>query len=218
LHETGTSVVLVLLNGSALAVNWENENLPAIVEAWYPGELGGKAIANVLFGDYNPSGRLPVTFYKSVKELSPFVNYSMKGRTYRYYEGEALYPFGYGLSYSNFDYKKLKLSKEKINTTGSTKVSVKITNTGNYDGDEVVQLYVKDVKSSVKRPLKSLRGIKRISLKSGKSTTVTFEITPKDLEFFDTDEHKKVVESGIFQIGIGGSSNNFESVKLEVVD
>ncbi len=218
LHATGKPVVLVLLNGSALAVNWENENLPAIVEAWYPGELGGTAIADVLFGDYNPSGRLPVTFYKTVKELSPFVNYSMKGRTYRYFEGEALYPFGYGLSYTDFSYGTLKLAKDKITATGSTTVSVKVTNVGKYKGDEVVQLYIKDVESSVKRPLKSLRGIKRISLKPKKSTTVSFEITPEDLSFFDTVKHEKVVEPGIFEIGIGAASDNFETVKLEVTE
>jgi beta-glucosidase len=218
LHETGTPVVLVLLNGSALAVNWENDNLPAIVEAWYPGELGGKAIADVLFGDYNPSGRLPVTFYKSHKDLSPFVNYSMKGRTYRYFEGEALYPFGYGLSYTNFKYDKLKLSKDEIKVDEAIKVSVKVKNVGDLKGEEVVQLYIKDLVSSVKRPLKNLRGIKRISLKPGKATTVTFEITPEDLSFFDTDQHKKIVEPGTFEIGIGAASNSFETVKLEVIN
>lgn len=216
LHETGTPVVLVLLNGSALAVNWEDENLPAIVEAWYPGELGGTAIADVLFGDYNPSGRLPVTFYKTHKDLSPFVNYSMKGRTYRYFEGEVLYPFGYGLSYTDFKYEKLKLAESKISTTGATKVSVKVKNVGDLQGEEVVQLYIKDVESSVKRPLKDLRGIERIALKPGKSTTVTFEITAEDLQFFDTVKHKNVVEPGIFEIGIGGASNSFETVNLEV--
>lgn len=216
LHATGKPVVLVLLNGSALAVNWENENLPAIVEAWYPGELGGTAIADVLFGDYNPSGRLPVTFYTSTRELLPFVNYSMKGRTYRYYEGEPLYPFGYGLSYTQFDYKNLKLSKQKTGTTESCQISVEVTNVGDLKGDEVVQLYVKDVESSVKRPLKSLRGIQRISLKPGKSTSVSFEITPEDLSFFDTEQHKKIVEPGIFELGIGSASNDFKTVKLEV--
>ncbi len=218
LHATGKPIVLVLLNGSALAVNWEQNNLPAIVEAWYPGELGGNAIADVLFGDYNPSGRLPVTFYKSIKELSPFVNYSMKGRTYRYFEGEALYPFGYGLSYTQFKYEKLKLSKNKIKPTEETTVSVKIKNTGAYNGDEVAQLYIKDVKSKVKRPLKSLRGIKRISLKQGKSTTVTFKITQEDLSYFDTELHKKIVEPGIFEIGIGSGSNSYKTVHLEVIN
>ncbi|KJD35091.1 hypothetical protein PW52_12160 [Tamlana sedimentorum] len=218
LHETGTPVVLVLLNGSALAINWENDNLPAIVEAWYPGELGGTAIADVLFGDYNPSGRLPVTFYTSHKELSPFVNYSMKGRTYRYYEGEALYPFGFGLSYTKFDYEKLKLDKNQIKTTEATKVSIKVKNVGDLQGEEVVQLYIKDLKSSVKRPLKSLRGIKRITLKPGKSATVTFNITPEDLQFFDTELHKYIVEPGEFEIGIGPASNNFETVTLNVTN
>ena len=218
LHKTGTPVVLVLLNGSALAVNWENDNLPAIVEAWYPGELGGTAIADVLFGDYNPSGRLPVTFYKTVKDLSPFVNYSMKGRTYRYFKGEALYPFGYGLSYTNFEYGRLNLSKNKIKKTKATKVSVKVKNVGDLQGEEVVQLYIKDVESSVKRPLKDLRGIKRISLKPGQSSTITFEITPEDLQYFDTKLHKKIVEPGDFEIGIGPSSNNFETIKLIVTN
>lgn len=216
LHTTGKPVVLVLLNGSALAVNWEDENLPAIVEAWYPGELGGTAIADVLFGDYNPSGKLPVTFYTSTKELSPFVNYSMKGRTYRYYEGDPLYAFGHGLSYTKFDYKNLKLSKQKIVAAESSQVSIEVTNVGDLEGDEVVQLYIKDVESSVKRPLKTLRGIKRISLESGKSTTVTFEINPEDLSFFDTKKHKKVVEPGMFEIGIGAASDNYKTVKLEV--
>lgn len=216
LHATGTPVVLVLLNGSALAVNWEDENLPAIVEAWYPGELGGNAIADVLFGDFNPSGRLPVTFYKTVKDLSPFVNYSMKGRTYRYFEGEALYPFGYGLSYTNFSYKNLKSSKLQMSGNDSCKISVDVTNIGDYNGDEVVQLYIKDVESSVKRPLKSLRGIKRISLKAGEATTVSFEITPEDLSFFDIEQDKKMVEPGVYEIGIGAVSDDYKTLELEI--
>lgn len=218
LHATGKPVVLVLLNGSALAINWEDENLPAILEAWYPGELGGTAIAEVLFGDYNPSGRLPVTFYKSVKDLSPFVNYSMKGRTYRYFEGEALYPFGFGLSYTKFTYKNLKLSTPKMNTTDACKISVEVKNTGEYAGDEVVQLYVKDLESSVVRPLKSLRGIKRISLKPNESRIVHFDITPEDLSFFDVDQHKKIVESGIFEIGIGPASDNYKTLELQITN
>ncbi|WP_336892096.1 glycoside hydrolase family 3 C-terminal domain-containing protein [Flavicella sp.] len=218
LHATGTPVVLVLLNGSALAVNWENENLPAIIEAWYPGELGGNAIADVLFGDYNPSGKLPVTFYKSVKELSPFVNYSMKGRTYRYFEGEALYPFGYGLSYTKFSYGKLKLSKVKMESTDSCRISVEVTNTGGYVGDEVVQLYIEDIESSVIRPLKSLRGIKRITLKPNESQVVHFEISPKDLSFFNIEQHKKVVEPGVFEIGIGSASDDYKTIELEITN
>ncbi|MDO5971930.1 glycoside hydrolase family 3 C-terminal domain-containing protein [Flavivirga aquimarina] len=218
LHATGKPVVLILLNGSALAVNWENENLSSIIEAWYPGELGGTAIADVLFGDYNPSGRLPVTFYKSTKELSPFVNYSMKGRTYRYFEGEALYPFGFGLSYTKFSYENLKLSKLKMTATETCKISAVVTNTGDYAGDEVVQLYVKDLESSVVRPLKSLRGIKRIFLKPKESRVVHFDITPEDLSYFDIEKHKKIVEPGAFEIGIGPASNNYETIELQIIN
>ncbi len=218
LHATGKPVVLVLLNGSALAVNWENDNLPAILEAWYPGERGGEAIADVLFGDYNPSGRLPVTFYKSVKDLAPFVNYSMKGRTYRYFEGETLYPFGFGLSYSTFEYANIQLSEGQIAAADSVVVSVEVTNAGPHPGEEVVQLYVKDVESSVVRPLKSLRGIRRIALNPGESKEVSFMVKPEDLSFFNTQTRKNVVEPGVFEIGIGRSSADYRTVNLEVVN
>jgi beta-glucosidase len=218
LQAIGKPVVLVLLNGSALAINWENENLDAIIEAWYPGELGGAAIADVLFGDYNPSGRLPVTFYKSVKDLPPFVNYAMKGRTYRYFEGEVLYPFGYGLSYSDFKYKNISLSKDQIAAGDSLQCSIEIKNEGKYKGDEVVQLYVKDMESSVVRPLKSLRGIKRITLEPGETSKVSFKIKPKDLEFFDVDQKQNIVEAGFFEIGIGSSSSDLLTTKFEVIE
>ncbi|MBP0902971.1 glycoside hydrolase family 3 C-terminal domain-containing protein [Mariniflexile gromovii] len=217
LHATGKPVVLVLLNGSALAVLWENENLPAIVEAWYPGELGGTALANVLFGDVNPSGRLPVTFYKTFKDLPQFVNYSMKGRTYRYFEGETLYPFGFGLSYTQFEYKNVALSKSKINSNENTTLTVDLKNIGNFKGDEVVQLYVKDIESKEVRPLKSLRGIKRVSLNPQESTQVSFTIKPEDLSFYDFVKDKEVVEPGMFEIGVGKSSNDFVKINLEVI-
>ncbi|WP_297089352.1 glycoside hydrolase family 3 C-terminal domain-containing protein [uncultured Draconibacterium sp.] len=216
LHATGKPVILVLLNGSALAINWENENLPAILEAWYPGELGGTAIADILFGDYNPSGRLPVTFYKSEKDLPQFVNYAMKGRTYRYFKGEALYPFGYGLSFTNFEYKNITLSKEKMAANDSLQVTVEVSNNGDYKGDEVVQLYVSDVESDEVRPLKSLRGIKRISLEPGKSTMVTFSVKSEDLAFFDIQHDKKVVEPGVFEIGVGPSSAKLTKRSFEI--
>ncbi|WP_372775422.1 glycoside hydrolase family 3 C-terminal domain-containing protein [Mangrovibacterium sp.] len=218
LHETGTPVVLVLLNGSALAVNWEQENLPAIVEAWYPGELGGTAIANVLFGEYNPSGRLPVTFYKSHKDLAPFVNYSMKGRTYRYFQGEPLYAFGHGLSYTDFAYENMRLSAEKIQAADSLLVTIDLKNSGELAGDEVVQLYITDVESSVVRPLKSLRGIKRVSLDAGKTWQLTFSVTPEDLSFFDVQLKKKIVEPGVFEVGIGPSSDKLTKLTFEVVE
>src|SRR6185295_12784621 len=156
---TGKPVVVVLLSGSALAVNWANDNVPAILHAWYPGGEGGTAIADVLFGDYNPAGRLPVTFYKSVDQLPPFTDYSMAGRTYRYFKGEPLYPFGYGLSYTEFVYSNLRSTKSADNV----KVTVDVKNTGERDGDEVVQLYLTDVAASVPVPIRTLVGFDRIS-------------------------------------------------------
>jgi len=216
LHATGTPVVLVLLNGSALAINWEDENLPAILEAWYPGEQGGTAIADILFGDYNPSGRLPVTFYKSEKDLPQFVNYAMKGRTYRYFTGEPLYPFGYGLSYTDFEYRDIVVSKNKMTATDSLEVRVKISNLGEFKGDEVVQMYITDVESDEVRPLKSLRGIQRISLEPGESTELTFSVKPEDLAFFDIEQDKKVVEPGVFEVGVGPSSNKLIKQRFEI--
>lgn len=175
----GKPVVLVLVNGSALAINWEKQNLPAIVETWYGGQQAGTAIADVLFGDYNPGGKLPVTFYTSEKELPDFENYDMKGRTYRYYEGAPLYTFGYGLSYTNFSFSNLKID-EVSSINKSVIFSATIQNTGNMDGEEVVQLYLKNKSASVPVPLKSLKGFQRVSLKKGEKKTVTFTIKPND--------------------------------------
>src|SRR5437762_7995287 len=160
----GKPVVLVLLNGSALAVNRANDHVPAILAAWYPGEEGGTAIADVLFGDYNPGGRLPVTFYKSVDQLPPFTDYSMQGRTYRYFKGEPLYPFGFGLSYTKFKYDNLKISAGQISAGDELKITADVTNVGDRPGDEVVQLYVTDVAASVPVPIRSLAGFKRVHL------------------------------------------------------
>lgn len=176
IHALGKPVVLVLLNGSALAVNWENENIPAIVEAWYPGQAAGQAIADVLFGDYNPAGRLPVTFYKSVKDLPPFDEYKITNQTYRYYTGTPLYPFGYGLSYTTFNYTNLSVDK----TSSAIGVSATVKNTGTVAGDEVVQVYISG-KSGSRNPLRSLVAFKRIHLKPGESQEVTFTITHQEL-------------------------------------
>ncbi len=206
LYSTGKPVVLVLTSGSALAVNWENENIPAIVQLWYPGEEGGTALANVLFGDYNPAGRLPVTFYKSVDQLPPFQDYNMKGRTYRYFEGEPLFPFGYGLSYTKFQYDNLMVS-DKINTGDSITVSAEVQNIGKLAGDEVVQLYVKDIKSSELVSIHSLEGFKRIHLEPGEKQTVKFELLPKQLSVIKVkrnDDVDYVVEPGEFEISVGG--------------
>ena len=199
----GKPMVLVLLGGSALAVNWANDNVPAILDAWYPGEEGGTAIADVIFGDYNPGGRLPVTFYRSVSQLPEFTDYSMQGRTYRYFKGEPLYPFGFGLSYSTFTYGGLKFSSKQIKAGESLNISVDVTNSSNRAGDEVVQLYVTDVAASVPVPIRSLAGIKRIPLKPGEKQTVTFTIGPDQMSVID-DNGKRKVEPGEFLVSVGG--------------
>jgi beta-glucosidase len=204
----GKPVVLVLLGGSALAVNWANDNVPAILDAWYPGEEGGTALADVLFGDYNPAGRLPVTFYKSVDQLPTFTDYSMKGRTYRYFTGAPLYPFGFGLSYANFKYDGLKLSSKQIKSGDSVNVSVNVTNTSKRAGDEVVQLYLKDVQASVPVSIRSLAGIKRVSLKPGEKQTVTFTLSSDQMTVID-DNGKRIIEPGEFMVSLGGKQPGF---------
>jgi beta-glucosidase len=203
IHELGKPMVLVLLNGSALAVNWADDNIPAIVEAWYPGQAGGDAIADVLFGDYNPGGRLPVTFYKSVDDLPPFEDYGMEGRTYRYFQGKPLYPFGYGLSYTTFAYSNLQLSAKSITVDETVTISADVQNVGERAGDEVVQLYVSDVDASVSVPIRQLQGFERIHLAPGETKTVTFTLTPRQLALVD-DEGRRVIEPGTFQITVGG--------------
>jgi len=208
IQATGKPVIVVLLNGSALAVNWANENVAAILDAWYPGEAGGTAIADVLFGDYNPSGRLPVTFYKSVDQLPPFEDYSMRGRTYRYFKGEPLYPFGFGLSYTRFKYDNLKPSAKKVKAGESVRVSVDVQNTGDRAGDEVVQLYVTDVAASVPVPVRSLAGIKRVSLKPGEKQNVSFTLAREQMTVID-DQGKRVIEPGEFTVSVGGKQPGF---------
>jgi beta-glucosidase len=205
---TGKPVVLVLLNGSALAVNWAQEHVGAIVEAWYPGEEGGQAVADVLFGDYNPAGRLPVTFYKSVAQLPPFENYQMDGRTYRYFKGDPLYPFGYGLSYTRFKYDNLKLSATKVKAGEGLTVSAEVQNTGDREGDEVVEVYVTHVAASVPVPIRSLAGVSRVTLKPGERQTVSFTLTPEQLSIIDNGG-RRVVEPGEFLINVGGKQPGF---------
>jgi len=206
---TGKPIVLVLLNGSALAVNWANEHVPAIVEAWYPGEEGGAAIADVLFGDYNPAGRLPVTFYKSVDQLPPFTDYHMQGRTYRYFKGDPLYPFGFGLSYTKFAYDNLKLTATRVNAGEGLHLSADVQNIGVRAGDEVVEVYVSHVGASVPVPIRSLAGINRISLKPGEKQTLTFAIKPEQLSIIDNNG-KRIVEPGEFVVTVGGKQPGFK--------
>jgi beta-glucosidase len=211
----GKPIVMVLLNGSALSVNWANENVNAILEAWYPGEEGGDAIADVLFGNYNPAGRLPVTFYSSVKDLPPFEDYNMKGRTYRYFEGTPLYEFGYGLSYSTFKYSNLK-TPSTVKTNEIVKVFAEIENTGKMDGDEVAQLYIKLLDAKVPVPIYSLQGFKRIFLKAGEKKIVEFELKPEQFSIIDND-NKRVIVPGRMQLYIGGGLPSQKSLQLETV-
>jgi beta-glucosidase len=201
LHATGKPVVLVLMNGSAMSVNWADANLPAIVEAWYPGGEGGQAVAELLAGDFSPAGRLPVTFYKSAEQLPPFADYGMKGRTYRYFKGEPLYPFGYGLSYTSFAYGKPKLGKTAIKAGDTVDLSVDVRNSGRRDGDEVVQLYVsRNVDGA---PVRSLKGFQRILLKAGETRKVNFKVDAQALSVVDANG-SRVVPAGIADLWIGG--------------
>jgi len=198
----GKPVVVVLLNGSALAVGWADQHVPAIVEAWYPGQAAGTAVADVLFGDVSPAGRLPVTFYRSIDQLPPFDDYAMKGRTYRYFAGAPLYPFGHGLGYSRFAYAKLALPK-KAAVGAPVAVSVEVRNAGTMTADEVVQLYVSDVEASGPVPLRTLKGFRRVSLKPGEKRVVRFTLDERAFSLVGNDG-RRVVEPGRFTVAVGG--------------
>jgi beta-glucosidase len=198
----GKPLVVVLINGSALGVNWANQNANAILEAWYPGEEGGAAIAETLSGANNPSGRLPVTFYKGVSELPPFDDYAMKGRTYRYFEGQPLYPFGFGLSYSTFAYSNAKLSAATLKAGTPLLVDVDVRNTGAVAGDEVVQAYVVFPKLAG-APLRALRGFERVSLRPGETKHVRLTLTPRDLSMVD-EQGTRLVAAGAYEVFVGG--------------
>jgi beta-glucosidase len=199
---TGRPIVLVLTNGSALGANWAQEHASAILEAWYPGEEGGTAVAETLSGRNNPAGRLPVTFYKSVNQLPPFEDYSMKGRTYRYFAGTPLYPFGYGLSYTTFAYSGLHVPEEPVDADGPVRVEATVANTGKVGGDDVVQLYL-NFPGVPGAPLKALRGFRRVHLDPGATERVHFELQPRDLSMV-TEAGEVVVPEGAFTVSIGG--------------
>ncbi|MDR3060542.1 MAG: glycoside hydrolase family 3 C-terminal domain-containing protein [Dysgonamonadaceae bacterium] len=214
LKSTGKPIVFVLLTGSALAINWENENLPAILNAWYGGQDAGTALADILFGDYNPAGRLPVTFYKSDSDLPPYEDYSMRNRTYRYFTGEPLYKFGHGLSYTNFMYKNPEIPQQ-IAIGQSAGISVEVTNSGPKDGEEVVQLYLShsDIKSTT--PIHSLQGFQRIFLKAGETRKVEFALTPENMSIIDALTQRSIIP-GKITVSIGGcqpDENAFKSQK-----
>ena len=217
LKATGKPVIYIVCTGSALALNWEDANVDAILNAWYGGEAAGTAVADILFGDYNPAGRLPVTFYKSIDQLPDFEDYSMKGRTYRYMTQEPLYPFGYGLSYTKFDYRSGTLSNSRICKTDNVTLTVEVKNTGKRDGDEVVQVYLRNP-NDPKGPLKSLKGFKRVSLKAGEMQKVQFVLEPSAFHSFNDQTKKSEVLAGKYELLYGGSSDSkaLKSARLEI--
>jgi beta-glucosidase len=209
----GKPTVLVLMAGSPMNLSWAQDHVNAILDVWYPGETGGTALAEVLFGAVSPSGRLPVTFPRSIDDVPAFVDYSMKGRTYRYLEKAPLYPFGYGLSFATFQYSELALSKPEFAYGDEITVSVQVTNSGKVAADEVVQLYVSDLEASVTVPHHSLRGFQRVHLAPCESRSVSFRLTAKALSLID-ERGKRLLEPGRFRVSVGGSQPDARSVEL----
>jgi beta-glucosidase len=208
LHATGKPVIFVNCSGSAVAFPWEAENLPAIVQAWYPGEQGGRAVADILFGEANPGGRLPVTFYQSTADLPDFSDYSMSNRTYRYFSGKPLFAFGHGLSYTRFDYNQAKLKEAKLKADSSVKLSFSIKNSGEREGDEVAQVYFRHVNSAVPQPKLALCGFTRLHLDKGEKTGVTMDIPAKRFRFWDEKKKQYTVEPGDYELLIGSASDD----------
>lgn len=230
LKKLGKPIVLVLLNGRPLTLTWENENMDAILEAWWPGTRGGDAIAQTLFGANNPNGKLPMSFPRKVGQLPLYYNHKNTGRPYlgptdpeQKYKSQytdvgnsPLYPFGFGLSYTTFEYSNMKILSDKIKFGEKLKISVEVKNTGNYEGQEVVQLYIRDLVGSVTRPVKELKGFEKINLKKGETKTVSFEISSEDLKFY-TIEMKNEAEAGSFEVFVGENSNTDRKANFELV-
>ncbi len=226
LLKTGKPVVLVLFTGRPLILNWENENIPAILNVWFGGSTAGQAIADVVFGAVNPSGKLPVTFPQNVGQIPLYYNHKNTGRplgddewftkflsNYLDVTNDPLYPFGYGLSYTSFNYSGLKLDQNNLTGNQTLKASIDVTNSGKYDGEEVVQLYIRDLVGSMTRPVKELKGFQKVFIKAGETKTVTFDITPEDLKFYNYDL-KFDWESGDFVIMVGGNSRDVETAQV----
>ena len=223
---TGRPVVLMLLNGGALAVGWAAEHVGGIVEAWYPGQAAGDALADVLFGDANPGGRLPVTFYRSVDQLPPFTDYGMEGRTYRYFHGDVLFPFGHGLSYTRFAYHDMRVTDAgpgvepgsgavtevpEVRAGDSLGVSVEVENAGAVAGDEVVQLYVSGLDAPAVAPVRWLAGFQRVTLRPGEHRRVAFTLAPRALSLVD-GEGQRSVTPGYYEISVGGKQPGFRGL------
>jgi beta-glucosidase len=211
MRATGKPLVFVNCSGSAIAMPWEAENLPAIVQAWYPGQEGGRALAEVLFGDVNPAGRLPITFYRATADLPSFTDYSMANRTYRYFTGKPLFAFGHGLSYTQFKYGPAQLDRTQAGTNDTIHVKLNVTNTGVRDGDEVVQVYFRHVKSAVPQPLEALCGFQRVPVPHQQSAHVDIQVPVKGLRYWDTTRKQYVVEQGDYEILVGAASDDIRA-------
>jgi beta-glucosidase len=223
IYDTGTPVVLVLADGRPLVLGWMAEKIPAILEVWLPGEEGGNAVADILFGDYNPGGKLPIAFPRKVGQIPVYHGHKPSGARSQLWgdyvdvSTQPLYEFGYGLSYTTFKFSNLRVQPEKVKMGGKVRVRVEVENTGDVAGEEVVQLYVDDIVASVTRPVRELKGFKRIALKPGETRTVEFELSTEDLSFYGKDM-KRIVEPGEFGVGVGPSSSNLPMLsKFEVV-
>lgn len=211
IYKVNPNIVLVLVAGSSLAINWEDEHIPAIVDAWYAGEQGGTAVAEVLFGDYNPGGRLPLTFYKSLADLPAFDDYDItNNRTYRYFDGEVLYPFGYGLSYTKFKYSDIDVK----DAGDYLEVSFSLKNIGKYDGDEVAQVYANLPEYEGLAPQRELKGFRRVALKRGESKRVTIPLDKKQLRYWSVKDSKFIIPEGDYLISVGGSSKDLNTYKI----
>jgi beta-glucosidase len=225
INELKKPMVVVLMNGRPLTIEWMDNAVPAILEAWFPGTMGGPAVADVLFGDYNPSGKLPITFPRNVGQIPLFYYHKNTGRprveteryTSKYIDSPntPLYPFGYGLSYTSFDYSNFGVSTNEIGMTDTLKVWVDVTNTGNYDGEEVVQLYIRDMVGSVTRPVKELKGFEKVFIKKGETVKVMFKLTASDLAFYTRTMEFKA-EPGDFKVFVGGNSRDLQELSFRL--
>jgi len=211
LQATGKPLVFVICSGSAMAMPWEAEHLSAILQAWYPGQEGGTALAEILFGDANPAGRLPVTFYRATSDLPSFLDYSMANRTYRYFPGNPVFAFGHGLSYTQFKYDAAQLDKSQVTSNDTVHVKVDVANTGARDGDEVVQVYFRHVKSAVAQPLESLCGFRRVPVAVKQTAHVDIAVPVSGLRYWDTAKKSYVVEPGDYEILVGAASDDIRA-------
>ena len=208
-YSANPNTIVVLVSSFPYAINWTQENVPAILHMTHASQEMGNALADVLFGDYNPGGRLVQTWPKSMDQLPPMMDYDIRnGHTYMYFKGEPLYPFGYGLSYTTFRYSNLEVSSNKLKSDGEITVRATIQNSGNRTGDEVVQLYVKHLNSTIDRPLKEIKGFKRVTLKPNESKTVEIPLKAETLAYWDVNKHRFVVEGDTIQIVVGASSSD----------